>query len=72
MFLVLVFLFDRVIIRINALLSNLFTVANLPLVINSVVKLNIRFFSPPTQHHSFFRNPSPFSGAVCYAVGRWL
>ena len=36
--------------------SNLFTVANLPLVINPVDKPNIRFFSPPTQHHSFFRN----------------
>ena len=36
--------------------SNLFTVANLPLVINSVYKPNIRFYSPPTQHHSFFRN----------------
>ena len=47
------FLYDRVITRVNALLSNLLTVANLPLVINSVVKLNIRFFSPPTPHHSF-------------------
>ena len=66
------FLHHRVITRVNALLSNLFTVANLPLVINSVVKPNIRFFSPPTQHHSLFRNPSPFCGAVCYAVRRWL
>ena len=32
------------------------TVANLPLVINSVDQPNIRFYSPPTQHHSIFRN----------------
>ena len=36
--------------------SNLFTVVNLPLIINSVDKPNIRLYSPPTQHHSFFRN----------------
>ena len=30
--------------------------ANFPLVINSVDKSNIRFYSPPTQHRSFFRN----------------
>ena len=33
---------------------NLFTVANLPLVINSVHKPNIRFYSPRTQQRSFF------------------
>ena len=66
------FLYDRVITRVKALLSNHFTVANLPLVINSVDKPNIHFFSLPTQHHSFFTNPSPFCGAVCYAVRSWL
>ena len=40
----------------NVKKSNPFTVANLPLVINSVDKPNIRFYSPPTQHRSLFRN----------------
>ena len=34
--------------------SNLVTMANFPLVINSVDKTNIRFYSPPTQRRSFF------------------
>ena len=36
--------------------SNLFTVANLLLVINFVDKPNIIFHSPSTQQNSFFRN----------------
>ena len=37
--------------------SNLFTVANLPLVIKVCrIKPKIRFYSPLTQHRSFFMN----------------
>ena len=35
---------------------SLFTVAILSLVVNSVDKPNIRFYSQPTQHRSFMRN----------------
>ena len=37
-------------------LSKLFAVAELP----QLIKPNIRFQSPPTQHHSFYRNKPPY------------
>ena len=48
--------------------SNLFTVANLPLVIKAVDKPNISLYSPPTQHRSFFGEKSFFHEVAGAAI----